>query len=454
MALEHLHPTSPSTALKTYCSVLPHLFPSLKTQFTHKSLLPTLNHQHHKLSSSILDFTVFHQLRELWRWVERIIWRAVVLCANLYDVRKGWKEDEENSTSATPTSTKQQGGEEGDSLWSWLAHYTYYSAYWPSTFRTSHRSTIASIHMRALILLHRSPSLSIPSSPSSAILSPSSLPKSLNKSPPAWLHRARQVIQDYQAILNVSTTFPRAGTRNEKVEEFVDLCVAVWEVYLFGGGAGEVGWVIDVGIIVFLLFFLSVPSPLFRLHFFIILDNFSLSLKPIFIITQNYTQILWWATRLTFNSSRILRHMTRLLYLSGDMKLARRTLNLYIQVVEKAYETSGNRSESGWGSGGEDTDTDANWVDTLIFGATMLFKSSCSSSSNLIEMDDLNEAHQIIEKAKTRLNKQDNRLTAKLYLAEGVYWMILGVKGHFTSFKWSKGLKPNHMNLNRSGSSG
>ena len=249
MALEHLHPTSPSLALKTYCSVLPHLFPSLRAQLTHKSLLPNFHYQHHKLSSSPssqLDFTVFYQLRELWRWVERIIWRAVVLCSNVYDVRKGWKKDDENST---PTPTEQQSGEEADSLWSWLSHYTYYSAYWPSTFRTSHRSTIASIHLRALILLHRpslppspSPSLSVPSPLSSRL----PLPKCTNKSPPAWLHKARQVIQDYQAILNVSTTFPRAGSRNEKVEEFVDLCVAVWEVHLFGGGAGEVGWVIDV----------------------------------------------------------------------------------------------------------------------------------------------------------------------------------------------------------------
>jgi hypothetical protein len=262
MALERIHPTSPSIALKTYCSVFQHLFPFLKTLFTHKSLLPNLNYQHQKLSSSSsskLDFTLFYQSREIWRWVERIIWRAVVLCADVCDVRKGWQGDEENSTS-----TEQQGGE-GDSLWSWLSHYVYYSAYWPSTFRTSHRSTISSIHMRALILLHRpspspSLSLSIPSSPSSPIPSPSpsTLAKPFKNSPPAWLNKARRVIQDYQAILNVSTSFPRAGTRNEKVEEFVDLCVAVWEVYLFGGGAGEVGWIIDVSITTF---------PFRRAHF-------------------------------------------------------------------------------------------------------------------------------------------------------------------------------------------
>ena len=128
--------------------------------------------------------------------------------------------------------------------------------------------------------------------------------------------------------------------------------------------------------------------------------------------------------------------MTRLLYLYGDTKLAKRTLNLYIQVVGKAYETSGHRSESdsssGSGSGsGSDTDTDSNWVDTLIFGATIL---CISSSSDLSEMDDLNEAHKIIEKAKTRLNKQDKRLAAKMYLAEGVYWMMLGVKGWLVFF--------------------
>ena len=126
--------------------------------------------------------------------------------------------------------------------------------------------------------------------------------------------------------------------------------------------------------------------------------------------------------------------MTRLLYLYGDTKLAKRTLNLYIQVVGKAYETSGHRSELDSGPGsGSDTDTDSNWVDTLIFGATML---CTSSSSNLTEMDDLNEAHKIIEKAKTRLNKQDKRLAAKMHLAEGVYWMMQGVRGWLVFFLW------------------
>ena len=46
-----------------------------------------------------------------------------------------------------------------------------------------------------------------------------------------------------------------------KVEEFVDLCVAVWEAYVFGGGRGEVGWVIDVCII----YIFSLPSFLSKI---------------------------------------------------------------------------------------------------------------------------------------------------------------------------------------------
>ena len=109
---------------------------------------------------------------------------------------------------------------------------------------------------------------------------------------------------------------------------------------------------------------------------------------------------------------------------------------MYIQVVGKAYETSGHRSESDSVSG-SDTDTDSNWVDTLIFGSTMLCTSSSSFSSNLTKMDDLNDAHKIIEKAKTRLNKEDKRLVAKVYLAEGVYWMMLGVRGWLVYFLYT-----------------
>jgi len=56
---------------------------------------------------------------------------------------------------------------------------------------------------------------------------------------------ARRAIQDYRDILNASTRFPRAGERNDKVEELTDLCVAVWEAG--GSKSGDAPWVLDVG---------------------------------------------------------------------------------------------------------------------------------------------------------------------------------------------------------------
>ncbi|KAF8152244.1 hypothetical protein B0H34DRAFT_724464 [Crassisporium funariophilum] len=328
MANEQLHPSDPHKALKAYCSASC-LFPSLKSEFNRKSL---------PKSSGKLDFVVFFQLRELWRWVERLLWRAVVL------------------TSRTSNIQKDHDGE--DSLWMWLSHYIDCSSCWPSNFRTSHRSTIASLHLRALVLRH-------------GTLSPSVI--SLKKSP-VWLHAARSAVQDYRAILNVSTQFPSAGQQNTKVEEFADLCVAVWEA---SGAVGEqAGWVID---------------------------------------------ILWWATRLTFNSSRILRHMTRLLHLSGDTPLAKRTLRLYIQVVGKAYEASKEGV-------GEDKDTDEYWVETLVFGARMLCKFA-SSSPGLEGLEDVQEAGVVIEKARTRLDTTNARLMARVQLAEGIHKSLLAMKG-------------------------
>jgi len=55
---------------------------------------------------------------------------------------------------------------------------------------------------------------------------------------------ARSVINGYRDVLSATTKFPRAGTRNVAVEEFVDLCVAVWES---DGAVGDnAGWVIEV----------------------------------------------------------------------------------------------------------------------------------------------------------------------------------------------------------------
>ena len=113
--------------------------------------------------------------------------------------------------------------------------------------------------------------------------------------------------------------------------------------------------------------------------------------------------------------------MTRLLYLSGDVSLAKRTLQLYTQVVSKAYEASKEGV-------GEDKDSDEFWVENLVFGARMLCKEA-SGQHGLNGIDNVHEAATILDKAKTRLDESNQPLVAKFELAKGVVESLLAIKG-------------------------
>ncbi|KAF7305491.1 hypothetical protein HMN09_00801900 [Mycena chlorophos] len=326
MALEKLYPSEPDKALTIYSSALPLL--AITESELISSSAPIS-------SSGKLNFASFTRFRELWRWVESILWRAIALGSRTSDLNR---EDTHNT------------------LWTWLTHYSTCSAYWPSNFRTNHRCAISVLYLRALVLRNATPTP----------------PADLGK-PPPWLHTARSVIQEYRAILSVCTRFPKAGERNYKVEEFVDLCVAVWEA---SGAVGDyAGWVIDV---------------------------------------------LWWATRMTFNSHRIMRHMTRLLYVSGDLPLAKKTLKLYVQIVSKAWEANNSIAD-------DDTDTDRHWVDTLVAGSRMLCKAA-SLVPDTEGIEDAREAGRLIVQAKTRLDPADVELVASVDLAEGVWNTLMVLK--------------------------
>ncbi|KAF7361444.1 hypothetical protein MSAN_01177500 [Mycena sanguinolenta] len=325
MSNEKLFPSEPDKALAVYSTALPLL------SMIESELVPNTAPI---ASSGKLNFTSFTRFRELWRWVETVIWRAVSVGAHICDINL---EDTHNV------------------LWSWLAHYSTCSAYWPSNFHSAHRCTISVLYIRALVLRNGSP------------LPPADIGK-----PPPWLHTARSVIQEYRAILSVCTHFPYAGERNVKVEDFADLCVAVWEA---SGAVGDyAGWVIDV---------------------------------------------LWWATRMTFNSFRIMRHMTRLLHVSGDTPLAKRTLKLYVQLVSKAWESSG-------GSVSEDTDSNRHFVETLVMGSRMLCK--CVSIVEQDGMEDAREAGKLVVMARTRLDADQSDLVAAVELAEGVWNSVMAFK--------------------------
>ncbi|KAL0948336.1 hypothetical protein HGRIS_010922 [Hohenbuehelia grisea] len=401
MSHERLSPTLPRIALKSYASALPLLsiFESEIATLTSASRPSTT-------PAGKLDFAYFKQFQELWRWVEQLIWRGIVLCARICDLHH----------------SKEALDENGDSIWTWFQHYRACSLYWPPTFRTEHRHLILALHLRALILLHSSSSASQPSSPDDSshtrtIRSLDSGPAQDPIKPPPWLHTARLVVQELRGILSASTRFPRAGERNTKVEDFVDLCVCVWEA---SGALGEyTGWVIDV---------------------------------------------LWWATRLTFNSYRIFRHMTRLLYASGDISLAKRTLKLYTQVVGKAYETlmtdEANKESAEAPNGNDasslisqttnpslhpDADAHAKWVETLVQGARLLCKSSSLSGNT----DDLKEAGITIEKAKSRLAKTDDEHHAAVSLAEGIWKSCSALRSHDPAIR-ERDLDASHKSLQES----
>ncbi|KAJ8585710.1 hypothetical protein M405DRAFT_883707, partial [Rhizopogon salebrosus TDB-379] len=311
--------SEPERAIQAYSSALP-LLSMIELE------IPRTITTAHTSSAS------FENYRELWRWTERLMFRAISLLARLRCL------DDKDGL-----------------IWTMFTHYHTCSAYWPVKFRAGHRSTVAVLHLRGLVLRFQTSSTT--STPSSSLQS---------AKPPQWLSTAHPVINAYRTILDSCTSFPRAGERNVKVEDFVDLCVAVWEAS--GAMSDRVHWVLD---------------------------------------------ILWWATRLTFNSYRVYRHMTRLLSVSGDTELAKRTLRLYTHVVSKAREAQV-----------DDFDTDRHWVETLIDGARMLCRLAISRQDGI---DDAKEAGEMIEKSKTRLDEDDKEMVARVALAEGVWYTTLAI---------------------------
>lgn len=352
MSMEKLHPESPERALETYNTALPLLAMASNQMEWSASTSDT-----HSANTSSLVNSAFSSTRELWRWAERTIWRGVVLSSKSGDI----------SDRSTKTG-----------LWAWLEQYSTCSLRWPPTFRPRHRATVCMLHLHASVL--------------SAHATTSTRPTS------QWLATSRAMVTDYQSVLNASTKFPKAGERNIKVEDFVDLCIAVWEA---GGASGDQApWVIDV---------------------------------------------LWWATRLTFNCPRIFRHMTRLCQIAGDTNLARRFLRLYVQIVQKQFQTSEADVQI------EGMETDEQWIQTLEQGARMLCRLAVADKGEVVEepeaagrlpgdhaVNDAREAAQLVEKARSRLGQRGlegsveerekwQYLRARVDLAEGVAYSVLAL---------------------------
>ncbi|KAG8774753.1 hypothetical protein FRC12_001842 [Ceratobasidium sp. 428] len=186
---------------------------------------------------------VFEERRELWRWVEMLLYRASVVSATY------------------------QSSEDTMRL---MKVYCVVAAHWPPSFRPHHRATLYTLYIRTLCLTG-------------------------TRGTPTWRDDARRSVLEMRAVLGSTTVFPHAGEVNHKVLDFADGCVALWEA----GGEREddAVWVVDT---------------------------------------------LWWATRLTFHSHRVLRHLFRLLVATPepDIEVARRIFQLYVRLVRTARLTS------------------------------------------------------------------------------------------------------------------
>lgn len=124
--------------------------------------------------------------------------------------------------------------------------------------------------------------------------------------------------------------------------------------------------------------------------------------------------------------------MTRLFAVSGDPELAKRTLRLYIQVVSKTREAGGAQNSGGAEAGG-DSDSDKQWVQALVQGSRMLCRTSIHESDYGKAVAVTKEAGAVLEKARSRLDKDDKELLASVQLAEGVWRATLAYVGklHF-----------------------
>ncbi|KAF5319427.1 hypothetical protein D9619_008793 [Psilocybe cf. subviscida] len=406
MSTELLYPSEPLRAISIYGQALP-LLAALRNELRVSAKpLP---------STSSTSNAVFSQLRELWRWVERLMWRAVVLNAKVADAFNSPVSD---SGTSTPTLASSQTDPSKNTLWAWLDLYGALGTTWPPLFRAKHRSTVYNIHLRAFIIRlggaapKRSSAVPNGSSFSTPTLSAGSQTAASDPlDRETALTLALSTVNAYKAVLGASTRFPRAGEKNIKVEEFVELCVVLWEA----------GWVYGD-------------------------DSKGKKQREEGLGTRWVIDVLHWAQSLTFNSSMILRHLTRLLYLScppalsykkadtnnahhtpTGADLAKRTLRLYIQVVSKAFEAS----QEGVG---EDMDLDIRWIETLVFGARML---AANAARNYQEhgggiydgslVADVQEAVDILSKARERLDKSDFKLTAEVLLAEGITYSVMGI---------------------------
>ena len=142
---------------------------------------------------------IFTSYRELHRWSQLTLFRAVVLSSrmcSLMDTIQVARQHRHHSVAGN----------------------------WPVTFRNQHRIIVLNLHLRALIRI------------SCQRKDGSGITERMNE--------AKAVANDYKSLLEYSTRFPKAGERNEQVEEFTHILFAFWSANGFRPEWSD--WIIEV----------------------------------------------------------------------------------------------------------------------------------------------------------------------------------------------------------------
>ena len=164
-----------------------------------------------------------------------------------------------------------------------LRTYHSFSSSWPHTFRPVQRQRLLLLYLRALQAGYPAPN--------TACAAPYLVDIGSSQAPgrQVWKKEVLEAFKQGQQLLSSTTTFPRAGTLNLPVRRFTESCVALADIH----------------------------SP----------------------FAKEVVAILYWAMTLTFQSQSLLRHLTRLLAVSGSYADAKRNFELYVKIVLKDRET-------------------------------------------------------------------------------------------------------------------
>lgn len=164
-----------------------------------------------------------------------------------------------------------------------LRTYHSLSVSWAPSFRPTQRQRVLLLYLRALQAGYPIPNVACAMP---YLIDTGSSDLSARQ---VWQKEVIDAIRQGQQLLNSTTTFPRAGTINLPVIRFTEACVALADIH----------------------------TP----------------------FAKDVVAVLYWAMTLTFQSQSILRHLTRLLATSGSFTDAKRTFELYVQIVLKDRET-------------------------------------------------------------------------------------------------------------------